>query len=104
MVPPHIISWGDNERSTSPVSTSAASLVSIESLTSDTSSTVPEAHVTQSRLKSMGFTVFLGKRESGVHLVNDDPFTRHNKYYFKDGNITFLVSSMFDRMNYCLSV
>jgi hypothetical protein len=39
----------------------------------------------------MSFPVFLGKRESGAHLANDDPFTRHDKYYFNDGNITFLV-------------
>ena len=90
MAPPHIISWGDNERSSSPVSTT--SLVSIDSILSDTSSTVPEApRATQSKAKSMSFPVFLGKRESGVHLSNHDPFMRHDKYYFKDGNITFLV-------------
>jgi hypothetical protein len=33
----------------------------------------------------------LGDRESGVHHGNDDPFARHDKYFFKDGNITFLV-------------
>ena len=91
MVPPHIISWGDNERSTSPVSTTTASLVSIESITSDTPSTVPETRATQSRPDSMSFPVFLGKREFGAHPANDDPFTRHDKYYFDDGNITFLV-------------
>jgi hypothetical protein len=85
MVPPHIISWADDERSASPVSTTTASLVSIESITSDSVSE------TQSRFKSMSFPVFLGKRESGAHLANDDPFTRHDKYYFNDGNITFLV-------------
>jgi len=88
MVPPHIISWGDDERSASPVSTTTASLVSIESITSDTPSTVPQTRAT---LKSMSFPVFLGKRESGAHPENDDPFTRHDKYYFNDGNITFLV-------------
>ncbi|KAF8504691.1 hypothetical protein F5888DRAFT_1605969, partial [Russula emetica] len=35
----------------------------------------------------------LGDRESGVHHANDDPFVRHAKYFFKDGNITFLVDS-----------
>jgi hypothetical protein len=33
----------------------------------------------------------LGDREFGVHHANDDPFARHDKYFFKDGNITFLV-------------
>jgi len=46
----------------------------------------------------MSFPVFLGKRESGVHLANHDPFVRHDKYYFKDGNITFLV----DDTLYCV--
>lgn len=87
MAPPHIISWRATERSSSPVSTT--SLVSIDSILSDNSSTVPEAP--QSKVKSMSFPVFLGKRESGVHLAHHDPFTRHDKYYFKDGNITFLV-------------
>ena len=32
-----------------------------------------------------------GDGESAVHHANDDPFLRHDKYFFKDGNITFLV-------------
>jgi hypothetical protein len=104
MVPPHIIAWGDSERSTSPVSTSTASLVSIDSITSDTRSTAPEPRATLSRPESMSFPVFLGNRESGAHPANGDPFTRHDKYYFKDGNITFLVRPcfMFDRMKHYL--
>ncbi len=91
MPSPHIVSWADNERSISPVSTTT-SLVSIDSIPSGTSSTVPEApRATQSRAKSMSFPVFLGNRESDAHLANDDPFTRHDKFYFKDGNVTFLV-------------
>jgi len=46
----------------------------------------------------MSFPVFSGNRESGAHPANDDPFTRHDKYYFKDGNITFLV----DGTLYCV--
>lgn len=33
----------------------------------------------------------LGDREYNMHHANNDPFARHNKYFFKDGNITFLV-------------
>lgn len=89
MAPPHIISWGGDERSVSPVSTTTTSVVSIDSIPSNTSSTVPEAsRTTQSQVS---FPVFLGNRAPGLHLANDDPFMRHDKYYFKDGNITFLV-------------
>ncbi|KAI0295216.1 hypothetical protein BC826DRAFT_1135241 [Russula brevipes] len=99
MAPPHIISWGASERSLSPVSTTTQSVVSIESITSDTSSTVPEpSGATQSRVKSKTFHVTLGNKASGVRLADDDPFTRHDKYYFMDGNITFLV----DGILYCV--
>lgn len=40
----------------------------------------------------------LGDGVSGIHHANDDPFGRHDKYFFKDGNITFLV----DDMLYCV--
>ncbi|KAI0002240.1 hypothetical protein BJV74DRAFT_818012 [Russula compacta] len=96
MTPPHIISWGDNERSVSPVSTTTTSVVSIDSIPSNTSSTVPDApRTTQSQVS---FPVFLGNRAPGLHFANDDPFLRHDKYYFKDGNITFLV----DGTLYCV--
>lgn len=46
----------------------------------------------------MSFPLFLGDREPGVRHANNDPFTSHDKYYFKDGNITFLVWPCFDHM------
>src|SRR5712691_7089452 len=78
---PHIISW---ERSISPISTTPSSVVSIDSISSESSL----SHATQPQVKSMNI---LGDREFGVHHANDDPFARHDKYFFKDGNITFLV-------------
>jgi hypothetical protein len=87
MAPPHIISWAANERSISPISTTPTSVVSIESISSDSSST----RATQSRVQSMSFPLFLGDREPGVRHATNDPFANHDKYYFKDGNITFLV-------------
>jgi len=99
MPPRHIISWGCNERPLSPVSSTSTSVLSIESITSDTSSAAPEvSRATQSRVKSMDFSGVLGKRESVVQHALDEPFTRHDKYYFKDGNITFLVRFTFGRM------
>jgi hypothetical protein len=91
---PHIISWAANERSISPISTTPSSVVSIDSISSDSSL----ARTAQSQVKSMNFPLFLGGRESGVRHANDDPFTSHDKYYFKDGNITFLV----DNTLYCV--
>ena len=91
---PHIISWATNERSISPISTSPSSVVSIDSISSESSL----SHTTQPRVKSMNI---LGDREFGVHHANDDPFARHDKYFFKDGNITFLVRPFLNRMRLC---
>ena len=75
MALPYIISW-------------ATSAAPIESTSSSDSSS---ARAAQSRVKSLRFPVFLGDKEIGAQHKNNDPFTRHHKYYFKDGNITFLV-------------
>ncbi|KAI0282891.1 hypothetical protein BGY98DRAFT_954135 [Russula aff. rugulosa BPL654] len=89
---PHIISWAAvNERSISPISTTPSSVVSIDSISSESSL----SRATQPRVKAMNV---LGDREFGVHHANDDPFARHDKYFFKDGNITFLV----DGTLYCV--
>ncbi|KAI9508002.1 hypothetical protein F5148DRAFT_980530, partial [Russula earlei] len=100
MAPPHIVSWAGNEPPLSPLSTTTASVVSIDSITSDTSLTIPESsHPTLSQVKSINVPTILGYRgESGVQPARGDPFTRHDKYYFKDGNITFLV----DGTLYCV--
>jgi hypothetical protein len=75
MALPYIISWA----------TSAATIESISS--SDSSS----ARAPQSRVKSMRFPLFLRDKEIVAQHANDNSFARHSKYYFKDGNITFLV-------------
>lgn len=77
MAPQRIISWAANPTSTPP----------IESISSDSSS----GHAAQSQVKSMSLPPVLEDKKIGVQRANDDAFTRHNKYYFKDGNITFLV-------------
>src|SRR5882757_2509459 len=87
MAPPHIISWAANNRSISPTSTTSTSVVSIDSISSDSSL----ERAVPSQVKSMSFPLFLGDKRSGVHHANDYAFTQHHKYYFLDGNITFLV-------------
>jgi hypothetical protein len=77
MAPQRIISWAANLTSSPP----------IESISSDSSS----GHAAQSQVKSMSLPPVLEDKKTGVQHANDDTFTRHNKYYFKDGNITFLV-------------
>ncbi|KAH9014814.1 hypothetical protein EDB83DRAFT_2440962 [Lactarius deliciosus] len=93
---PHIVAWGldKDKRSISPVPSTVGSIVSIESITSDPSiisHSVPEV--------SRRSTDFMRhKVPPGVHLVVDSPFVRHEKYFFQDGNITFLI----DGTLYCV--
>ncbi|KAI0302320.1 hypothetical protein B0F90DRAFT_1713914 [Multifurca ochricompacta] len=99
-LPPHIISWGGNfnERSISPVSSITTSVLSFDSvlsnplITSPTFSSLPNSCASQSRPKSINFPQFPGsKAASGMQKACDGTFIRHDKYFFKDGNITFLV-------------
>ncbi|KAH9175013.1 hypothetical protein EDB89DRAFT_1883674 [Lactarius sanguifluus] len=49
--------------------------------------------------KQTGFPVFSeGKIPRGGHATPDDSFIRHDAYFFKDGNVTFLV----DGTLYCV--
>jgi hypothetical protein len=86
IVPPmsrHTVSWtiNDSDSCVSPTlsssSASAVSIVSINSIVSDTHTT--GAQPAGFRAK---FTYF---------LAPDDSFVPHDTYFFKDGNITFLV-------------
>jgi hypothetical protein len=73
----HIVSWGGGEHVILPVPSSTPSIVSVDSVLSherETYSIVQEATPTV----------------QNDHTA-DDSFTRHHKYFFKDGNVTFLV-------------
>ncbi|KAI9441607.1 hypothetical protein H4582DRAFT_1875018 [Lactarius indigo] len=93
---PYIVAWGldKDKRPVSPVPSTVGSIVSIESITSDPSiisHSVPEV--------SRRSTDFMRhKVPPGVHLAVDSPFVRHEKYFFQDGNITFLI----DGTLYCV--
>lgn len=86
---PHIVAWGldEDKRSVSPVPSTVGSIVSIESMASDTSM-IPRSVPEVSRRPTDSLR---RKVPPGVHLAVDSPFVRHEKYYFQDGNITFLV-------------
>jgi hypothetical protein len=75
-----------------------ASIVTVDSILSDThdvlvSLSVPLAAESQAK-GTMSYLMIEpggGKTPDGSCPGADDPFLRHEKYFFKDGNITFLV-------------
>lgn len=82
---PPIVSWKINEPRISSAlsSASAASVVSINSIVSDTHMMTTEA--------TADFGAKLTNLPGSAHPIADDSFVRHDIYFFKDGNITFLV-------------
>ncbi|KAH8996894.1 hypothetical protein EDB92DRAFT_1842645 [Lactarius akahatsu] len=93
---PHIVTWGldKDKRSISPVPSTVGSIVSIESMTSDPS--IISHSVPEVSRRSTDFMRY--KVPPDVHLAVDSPFVRHEKYFFQDGNITFLI----DGTLYCV--
>jgi hypothetical protein len=96
----HIVSWGGNDHIISPVGSSTSSIVSIDSiLPHKRTTTVQGAPAAESSAKRMSS---LSVEPSGSETLAsastyqradsvDDSFIRHHKYFFKDGNVTFLV-------------
>ncbi len=105
MAPP-IVSWSDNEISITPVLSSTASIVSFDSTFSDTYPSHSQMPPTASEARGLhsadigakhtsppGFSE-AGKTLRGGHATPDDSFKRHDAYFFKDGNVTFLVRGL----------
>jgi len=101
---PRIVSWGGNEDSISPVISSAGSITPVVSSESFTLRSIHEisnypCEASRADLTGPGArpASFLGMESgesetpAGTLRQSDDSFIRHNKYFFKDGNITFLV-------------
>jgi len=100
----HTVFWGDNEHVISPVPSSTPSIDSLDSFLSherETSSTLQEAtgpapESLAERMSSLSVepngseTLKSASTYSKADSANDS-FTRHHKYFFKDGNVTFLV-------------
>ncbi|KAI0302319.1 hypothetical protein B0F90DRAFT_205174 [Multifurca ochricompacta] len=102
---PHIVSWRSDEYNVSPILSSTPSIVSVDSLFPEiyaNSSSVPETpHPPDPRTKIMnssGIQSGRSKTPASMSPTGDDTFLRHGKYFFKDGNITFLV----DGTLYCV--
>ncbi|KAH9051017.1 hypothetical protein EDB83DRAFT_2317098 [Lactarius deliciosus] len=107
---PHIVSWSDNEICMSPALSSAVSIVSFDSTFSDTypshlqmSPTASEAPGIPSADFGAQYTSLPGfpeeeKTPGSEHATSDDSFIQHDAYFFKDGNVTFLI----DGTLYCV--
>ncbi|KAF8504685.1 hypothetical protein F5888DRAFT_774304 [Russula emetica] len=103
----NIVSWGGNGHIISPIISSASSIVSIDSvLPHKHTTTVQGASAPESSAKRMSS---LSVEPSGSETLTsastyqradstDDSFIRHHKYFFEDGNVTFLV----DGTLYCV--
>ncbi len=107
-----IVSWGDNEHTVLPALSSTPSIVSVDSILPDkreTSSIFQEApRAPESWVKRMSSLIEPSGSEMSTSATGsthppradaaDDSFIRHHKYFFKDGNITFLVRGVSNDM------
>jgi hypothetical protein len=106
----HIVSWGGNEHVISPLpsTSSTPSIVSVDSVLSlerETSlndvqeATGPAPESLAKRMSSLlaepsGSETLTSASTHQRAGTADDSFRRHHKYFFKDGNVTFLVRSV----------
>ncbi|KAH8979169.1 hypothetical protein EDB86DRAFT_677300 [Lactarius hatsudake] len=107
---PRIVSWTDNEICVSPILSSAASIVSFDSTFSDTYPSHSQMSPTASETLGLPSAEFGAQYTSlpefpeeektprGGHTTPDDSFVQHAAYFFKDGNVTFLI----DGTLYCV--
>jgi hypothetical protein len=98
-----IVSWNGNEHTVSPGLLKTPSMVSFDSTFSDieTLSMQPAHHAADDRAKYVRSQVIepSGARKYIPSAPSVDPragaadgsFVRHHRYFFKDGNVTFLV-------------
>ena len=100
---PRIVSWSNKEICKSPVLSNSASIISFDSTLSGPAPNHSSMSITASEALGLPSDKF-GARFSNVPVVSDerrtprgghatldDSFVRHDAYYFKDGNVTFLV-------------
>jgi hypothetical protein len=99
----HIVSWGGNDHIISPVISNTSSIVSIDSILSHKRTTavqgIPAPESSAKRMGSLSLSVEPSGSETSMSASTyaradstNDSFIRHHKYFFKDGNVTFLVS------------
>ena len=100
-----IVSWGGGEKIVSPSLSKTPSMISFDSQLSDNPETLaPPAvegasHAIESQAKHTSPQVIEPSGARACSSVSmypgadeaDGSFKRHHKYFFKDGNVTFLV-------------
>ena len=98
-----IVSWGGNEPIIPPNSSKTHSILSVDSILQDKHDTSPTLqgvpHVAVSRAMNMAPQVIESGGNGTLTSTSmypgadaaDGSFTRHPKYFFKDGNVAFLV-------------
>ena len=103
-----IVSWGRNEKIVSPRLSKSPSMISFDSLlsASDNPETPPvdegAPRATGSQVKHTNSQVIEPSGNEACPSASVYPgadaaegsFIRHHKYFFKDGNVTFLVRSI----------
>ena len=98
---PRIVSSDDSGICISAVRSRTAPIVSFGSTFSDTYPSHLQTSLTASEAPGLPdaeiedeHASVLGLTSRGGHATLDDSFTRHDAYFFKDGNVTFLVSGI----------
>ena len=100
-----IVSWSGDEHIVSPNLSKTPSVISVDSILSDKSEASEgdqsAPHMAESQPTDTAFQVIEpnGTTTSTSTTIypgtdaadHDGSFMRHNKYFFKDGNVTFLV-------------
>ena len=86
----HIVSWGDSKHITSPVNSSKPSIVSIDSI----QTSLLSKHMSSVLTEPSGSGTLTPASAYPRADAADTSFERHQKYFFKDGNVTFLVSGV----------
>jgi hypothetical protein len=95
---PHIVTSGGDGNIVSPVLSSTPSFVSARSMLSDLPERSPGLRetfrVAESQIQGVGSLIIElhgGSIPSSTYRGANTSFIRHHKYFFPDGNITFLV-------------
>ena len=86
-----IVSWINSEPRVPPAMSSGGSVVSINSIVSDMMTTEPTG--VQPAERGAKFTNWPGS----ANPSSGESFVQHDTYFFKDGNITFLVRGVLRR-------
>lgn len=90
---PHITVWEDSDYAISSIGSTSPSIASFDSILSEAPKKIPSIQCMDPEAIDP-----IGHRQSiGTYTGADEhdvPFIRHPNYYFRDGNITFLVRSV----------